>query len=435
MKGFQAGVLIFFGVFVFLGVLIFSGAIKIGSKNSSSSQAAVSRITVWGTIPAKNMNTVIAYLNQQQGIPISYQEKDPRTYDEELLNAFAFGRAPDMMLLSQDLIKKYENKIILIPYTYFPERTFDDTYIRAADIFKRQTGFLGFPLLADPLVVYYNQDLMESAGFTKPPVYWKDLFDYVPKLTQRNDALQILTSGVALGEFANVKNAKEIFLAMNLQLNNPVVAFDKTKGKYSPVLKEPSDVSSKPAAQSLNFLIEFSNPVNDVYSWNRSKPNSQSAFVAGDLALYFGLGSELRNIEQKNPNLNFDVASIPQVAELNNRITYADAYAIAIPQTSPNAQAALNLAASLANGSNTLAIVGTSGFAPMRRDLVSAGAGNTFNSVIYNAALNSRSWADPDSTSTDELFGRMIDNVTSGLSSSEDAVSAANTEMLQLLIK
>lgn len=435
MKGFQVGVLIFFGVFVLLGVLIFSGALKLPEKGGGGEQAAVGTIRIWGTVSKKSMNTAIAFLNSKnESLKIVYQEKDPRTFDDDLLNAFAFGGLPDMFLMSQEHIIAYEDKVVNIPFTNFPERTYSDTYIRSAEIFKRGAGFIGFPIFSDPLVMYYNQDLMEAAGYVAPPKYWKDLFEYVPKLTKKNEALQVLTSGVALGEFSNVKNAKEIFMAMNLQLNNPVVVAIEG-GRYESVLDVQSDVSGRPAVQSLNFYNEFSNPVNTVYSWNKSKPSSENAFIAGDLAIYFGLASEARTIALKNPNLNFDVSAIPQVKELPTRMTYADVYALAIPKTSPNAQMALSVAADLANGANTLALVAPTGFAPMRRDLIASGNTDKWNVVFYDSALNSRSWIDPDDEATTELFRTMVEDVISGLSNADDAVSDANSELRRIINK
>ncbi len=127
--------------------------------------------------------------------------------------------------------------------------------------------------------------------------------------------------------------------------------------------------------------------------------------------------------------LNFDVAMIPQVEELSNKITYADVYALAIPKNTTNAQMALSVAANLANGANTAAIVGSSGFAPMRRDLVGSPGGNTSNIVFYNSALNSRSWFDFNDEMTTNIFSQMNENVISGLESLDDAVDAANTEL------
>lgn len=434
MKGFQVGVMIFFGVFVLLGVLLFSGAIKLPDKGGSQ-QVVGGTIRIWGTVSKKGLNTAISFLNSKnESLKIIYQEKDPRTFQDDLLNAFAFGGLPDMFLMSQADIMTYEDKVITIPFTSFPERTFADTYVRSADIFKRGDGFIGFPIFSDPLVMYYNRDLLEAAGYVAPPKYWKDLFEYVPKLTKKNDALQVLTSGVALGEFVNIKNAKEIFLAMNLQLNNPIITTIEG-GRYDSVLNKQSNVSARPAVQSLNFYNEFSNPVNTVYSWNKSKPSSDNAFIAGDLAIYFGLASEARTIALKNPNLNFDVAALPQVEELPTKMTYADVYALAIPKTSPNAQAALTVATDLANGANTLALVGPSGYAPMRRDLIGGGSSDPWNAVFYDASLNSRSWIDPDDTATTELFKMMVEQVISGLSNAEDAISSADNELRRIINK
>lgn len=439
MKGFQVGVLVFFGVFVLLGVLIFSGVIKLPSKNSPAQQVAGGQINIWGTIPGDGIYTSLSFLNSQGGVgglSLSYQEKDPRTYEQDILNAFAFGGVPDLFFISQELIHKYEDKLILIPFTYFPERTFNETYIRAADIFKRPQGFLGFPVFVDPLIMYYNQDLLESENFTFPPSYWKDFFDYIPRLTKKNEAAQVTISGVALGEFSNVKNAKEIFAAMNLQLGNEMIVYDYESNRPKSIIDRPSSVSYTPAIQSLNFFNEFSNPLNEVYSWNKSKPNSENAFIAGDLAIYFGLSSELRSIQQKNPNLNFDIAELPQVKELNNKITYADVYALAIPRNSPNAQTAIAVAANLANGANTYSLVAPSGFAPMRRDLISANrnTGN-YNPVIYDSALYSRSWLDINTEETYKIFERMVESVVSGLSDPREAVENANIEIRTLITK
>ncbi len=45
--------------------------------------------------------------------------------------------------------------------------------------------------------------------------------------------------------------------------------------------------------------------------------DSKNMFLAGDLALYFGFASELDDLKNKNPNLNFDVTLFPQTGDLN----------------------------------------------------------------------------------------------------------------------
>lgn len=394
-----------------------------------------SSITIWGTVPSKNFTSAINYLNTQNPLMvIKYVQKDPRNFESDLLNAYAFGGLPDMFFLSQDLIFSYEDKIVNIPFTYFPERTYDDTYTRSANIFKNSTGFLGFPILADPLVMYYNRDILENAGFVNPPKYWSDLFEYVPKLVVKNEASQITRSAVSLGEFSNIKNAKAIFSALVLQLENPIVS-RVAEGRYTTLLNSPSNVSSRPTYQSLKFFNEFSDPLKNVYTWNKTMKDSENAFISGDLAIYFGFASELSNIKAKNPNLNFDVATLPQVKELNNAITYSNIYALAIPKTSPTAQTALTVAADLANGVNTWMLVAPSGMVPVRRDLLNKTEIDKYQKVFYSAGLSARSWIDPNNSKTTEIFSKMIEDVSSGLSNADESVKTADTALKLLLLK
>lgn len=436
MKGFQVGILIVFGVFVTLGVLIFSGAFdKKGEKAKEEQAAAAPSITIWGTVPSKKLSPAISRSIQNSGMTVKYVAKDPRTYEEDILNAFAFGGLPDAFLMSQDLLFTYEDKLITIPFTYFPERTYDESFVRSAEIFKKGTdGFLGFPLFADPLIMYYNQDLLETAGYAKPPVYWSDLFEYVPRLTKINEALKIETAGVALGEFENVKHAKDIFAALMLQLDNPIVTRGPD-GRFTSTLYGTSSVSRSPAAQSLDFYGGFSDPVKSIYSWNKSMPSSDVAFISGDLAIYFGFMSEFDAIKAKNPNLNFDIAPLPQVKELPTAVTYADIYALSIPKVSPRAQMALSIASSLSSGTAAAGIAGASGFAPVRRDLVSVANAGRYNSIFYRASLQSRSWIDPDDAATDQIFSGMFEDILSGLSTPDKSIKDAHTELKSLLLR
>ncbi len=63
-----------------------------------------------------------------------------------------------------------------------------------------------------------------------------------------------------------------------------------------------------------DFYTRFARPDNTLYSWNRSFSSDRDRFVSGDLALYFGYGSEGKELERLNPNLNFDIAEVPQGA-------------------------------------------------------------------------------------------------------------------------
>ena len=70
--------------------------------------------------------------------------------------------------------------------------------------------------------------------------------------------------------------------------------------------------SLPPFETSVQFFTNFSNANNQLYSWNRQQQLDRNAFTGGDLAMYFGFGSEAAALLKQNPNLNFDMAPMPQ---------------------------------------------------------------------------------------------------------------------------
>lgn len=435
MSKFQIGLLIFFGVFFALGLAIFSGGIKLPEK--STNETGISgTITVWGTIDRARLRETFEFFNEEQNgeLTINYVQKDERTYKDDLLQSFAFGGSPDVVIIPQDFIFTYLDKLAIIPNENFPKRLFDDSYIQAASIFRNESGVIGFPVFSDPIVMYYNKDILETAGFINPPKFWRELFTYTERITEKDEALNITQSGVALGEFQNVNHAKKILSALILQLGNSIVEtrYD-TNGipTYTSVIGERSPVSQNPGEQALRFYTEFANPLNEVYSWNKSLPSSQDAFVAGDLAIYFGPASEISIIQRKNPNLNFDISHIPQVEEIGKSITYSDVYALAIPKTTSNFPAAFTVASSLANSLYANALSNLAGFAPVRRDILSQTPPTKFSEIFYISALQSRTWLDPNRDLTNGIFSEMVENVLSGLKDHKKSVTDTQT-LLQI---
>jgi len=439
MKTFQIVLLIVFGIFGALAAAFFSGAIELPQKASQSpTGGAVGTVTMWGTLPKTQLRDTIDFFNKQSGgtLTLNYVEKNPRNYEKDLLDSFAFGGTPDIFVLPNNLINLYSDKVVEIPYQAFSERMFADTYIQAAEVFKTETGILGYPFLSDPLIMYYNKDHLDQNGILTPPKLWKDFSSIVPILTEKNQILEIQKSAVALGESKNIRNFKEILLAMNIQLGNPVVVRDFVKRNYTSVFSSKSLISAKPAEETLKFYLEFSNPLSSVYSWNKSRPDSLNAFIGGDLSIYFGFASEISLIQRMNPNLNFDVANIPQVEGSPNTLTYSNVYALAISKTTRNTQGAFYVAGQLANGFFAQPLSLVSGMSPVRRDLLTpASSLSKYSDIYYRSAIQSRSWVDPRYEETNIVFSNMIENVLSGLKDYSKSVSDTNTELRNLLAK
>lgn len=42
-------------------------------------------------------------------------------------------------------------------------------------------SIIAFPLTIDPLVMYWNRDILSNAGIVKPPAYWDEIYSIVKK--------------------------------------------------------------------------------------------------------------------------------------------------------------------------------------------------------------------------------------------------------------
>lgn len=428
MSNFRIIIIAIFVIFAVIGVLAFAGIGGLGGDDNT-----IGKVEIWGTVPQGLVSALLNDIRTEidNFDSVSYTQKNESTYSDEFVEALASGTGPDLFLLSHDAIVRHKDKIIEIPYKSFSERDFKNIFIEEGELYLTATGVLGLPFTVDPLVMYWNRDIFQTAGEANPPVYWDELFVLSPKITQRDLASNITRSFTALGEFGNIKNAKEILSALIIQSGNPIVA-SSDNGLRS-VIRENLGFATSPAEAAVRFYTEFSNPVKSVYSWNRSLPNSKQLFASGDLAIYFGFASELRELIRMNPNLNFDISALPQLRDADRKVTYGKMNAFAIPRTSKNPSGAFAAELMLTNINNIAALSSATGLPPVRRDLLVNKPTDAFTSVFYNGALISKAWLEPDSAKTDDIFQNMIESVTSGRARLSEAVNIADEELNLLL--
>ncbi len=425
-SSFQTILLIVFGV-VFVGaVVVFSGLISFGSKTADTSKPT-GTVTLWGIAPQTEMQSYIdTLLVGNNDYSIRYTEHPPANLQQDLIVALANGNPPDLILFSSELFSQFKEKLYTVPYTAYPERTYRDTNIDGAQIFLSKAGIAGFPLVVDPLVVYYNKDVLAKSNFVFPPKTWTELKLSIPLLTTRDARNRIVQSAIALGTATNVAHARDILSALFLQTGNSIIAYNGLTDMNSVVLGAlPAGSSVAPAAQALEFYTSFSNPTNSNYSWNISLPDSLAQFIAGKSAFYIGRASELFTIQAQNPNLNFDVTQLFQTGADVRPATFGSFLAVGMTKNAPNptaAYAAMNL---MSSATGVDALSKTLSLAPVRRDLLLVRQDNPYVSVFFNAALSAFSWPDPDPVATNQIFRTMITDVTSGASSPSTAITEA----------
>lgn len=178
----------------------------------------------------------------------------------------------------------------------------------------------------------------------------------------------------------------------------------------------------------LQFFTQFVNPTNANYSWNRGQTDSKTAFLAGNLATYFGFASELSGIRSKNPNLNFDVAQLPQVRSGGIKAVYARMYGLSIVRSTANANGVYQVLSILTDPTNLAKLAATMYLPPIRSDLIAQGSSDPYVSIFDQAALVSKTWLDADPVQSNQIFGSMIDSITSGQSSIYQALGDGSSQ-------
>ncbi len=418
------------GIFV---LCIIAGVTLFATYKPDSTQDNFPVITIWGTFPESTFTSLIQRLNSERAVTIqvNYVEKSPASFDKEFIENLARGVGPDAVLLPQEMLAKHLDKMVPIPYNVFSERDYKNNYIAQAELYLSPAGVMALPFTIDPLVMYWNKDMYTNAGISLYPTFWDEFTTIGNKITIKDVNSNIRRSAIALGEFSNVAHAREILSALLLQSGNPIsvrgeVGFESTLGEgvYS------GSLSSVPA---INFFVQFSNPQDPSYSWNRSLPNSKTWFLSGTLATYFGFASELYDLRYKNSNINFDVAPLPQYRSGHARITYGNMYGFSIVRTASNQAGTYAVLQSLTAPDALNSLGGITYLPPVRRDMINTGSTDPYLNIFYDSALISRSWLDTDVPHTFQIFKNMTESITSGRADTYTALQTAHFELNQSL--
>jgi ABC-type glycerol-3-phosphate transport system substrate-binding protein len=280
--------------------------------------------------------------------------------------------------------------------------------------------------------MYWNRDTFNSAGIAKYPTTWEEFTGsglkpgLVQKLTTKDQNGNVRKSAIALGDFTNITNAREIMGSLLLQIGNPVTTLDDQGYVVSAI--QPYS-SSKPS-YAFSFFSQFANPTNLNYSWNRGLPNDKTSFLSGNLATYFGFASELSDLRNKNANLNFDVAPLPQFAQTGERggikSLYAKMYGFSLVKNSAKLDGSYQVISILTNKDNMKILSDKMYNASILRDIIAQGSTDQYVTIFNQSALIAKTWLDVDVKQSNKIFGDLIQNIISGKKALDQAVKDAH---------
>ncbi|MFZ2299672.1 MAG: extracellular solute-binding protein [Candidatus Moraniibacteriota bacterium] len=288
---------------VVFGALLLSGC---GFKSAPPESYQV-KLEVWGVFDDSDAYAEIfgAYrkINPYVG-ELNYRKLPIETYQEDLLDALAAGKGPDIFMIRNAWRSAFEDKVATAPET-FTEKEYRDTFVDVvANDFIKDGQIYGVPLSADSLALYYNKDIFNAAGIARPPVTWEELLSLVPRLNSIDSLGNVRQSAVALGTAYNINRSTDVLTAMMLQMGSGIGESGQRRIEFA-------DDNSR---RALEFYTQFANISSGAYSWNPRLHYSIDAFYEGTLGMMVNYSWHYATIKQKNAKLNFGTAPLPQFA-------------------------------------------------------------------------------------------------------------------------
>lgn len=423
-----------------IGIMMFVAFIFILGGSGGGPAGGEAALTVWGVFDTSEAfdSAIGEFQKANKNITVTYRQFPYADYEPALLNALAAGEGPDIFMIHNTWLPEHIKKIRPLP-TQFPGTKaplmtlpqFRTTFVDVAedDLVVDGTVY-GMPLYTDTLALFYNRDLLSSAGIANPPRTWEEFQADVQALTQYDESQNITRSGAALGTAKNINRATDILMMLMLQSGVQMTNTDVTAATFS------RSVEGTPVGEiALQMYTDFANPRKadvKIYSWNDRKNYNINAFAAGETAMIINYSHQIEAIRKISPRLNFAVAAVPQPKPDDAR-TYANYWALSVALQSKHPYEAWQFAHFMTAGAGNIPYLNATLRPAARRDLIEQQKNDPDLNVFAVQALTARSWFQADSAAIETIFADMIDAVNLGGVSIKDALRQAEAKVSVLM--
>jgi len=430
------GTLIIIGAIVVIVLLLASVFLGIlpGSRPAKPAQVT---LEFWGLFDdlAAWRPIFEAYQKDNSNVYFKYTKMNSDTYEQDLIEALASGKTPDIIMFHSSWLAKHGNKISPLPETLMSLRSFQETFPDVAAVnFISQNKIYALPVWTDVLAMFYNKDLFNTAGIATPPKTWDDFIKVVQKLSAKDKFGNLTRSGAAIGTANNVNNAADILSLLMLQAGTKMISDDGAEAAFNKVITAGGS-TYKPGESALRFYTDFANSKSVAYTWNEKFSNSFDAFASGQTAIVFDYAVNVSRLKQQAPNLRLGIASVPQLADAAKTVNYADFWGYSVPLASKNPEAAWNFLVFLTGKDINQYFSNAVSRPASRRDVLSDEQASADLGVFASSILSAANWYRVDPDKINDIFKNMINSVVLENVKPADAISDAAARVTSLMRK
>ena len=376
----------------------------------------------------KMQGIISAYQTLHPNVTIEYTKKNIENYESDLLNALAAGNGPDIFSLNNTWVPKYMDKIVPATEKTFTVKAYRDTFVDAAarDMI-RDNKIYGTAMWVDSLGLYYNKDLMGSAGIATPPKTWEELASHTRRIVRQDANGYFSRSGVAMGTNKNVNRAVDIIYLLMLQAGAVPWSSDGSSPQFANSVFRDSQ-SAKPGEEAVSFYTSFANPSSANYSWNEESDYSIDAFANRRAAYLYGYSFTRQYIDSKASNLNYDVAPVPQYNLTDPTVNYSYYFAEVVSKQSKAQEWAWDFLKFATSKDNLNAYYQTDKQPSSRRDLIEQQTNDPDIGVFAHANLTGKTFYKVDEAKFDGIIADMIDNIILRGQQPDEALTRAQSQ-------
>lgn len=395
-----------------------------GTKIGNTSKEI--KLTIWKPFVSEEYMHVLTdeYTKIHPNVSFEYKSPDINNYESDLLNALAAGNGPDIFSINNTWLPKYIDKITAAKDNQFSYKEFHDNFVDVVvKDFSKDQKVYGTALSVDSLALYYNKDILGTVGIVAPPKTWAELQGDVRKIARQDQTGYFSRSGAPLGTSSNINRAQDIVALFMLQAGSIPWSADGLSPKFN----------SPEGRTALRFYTSFATPSSDNYNWNLRSDYSIDAFANGRSAFLYSYTYARQQIIAKSPNLNFDVAPVPQYSYESNSVNFANYFGEVVSKQSPNADTAWDFLHFITTKDALDKYYAKSKVPSSRRDLIALQIQDLEIGVFANANLTAKSFYKPDEAKMNDILNKMIDAVILNNKSVDEALGQAESQASTLV--
>ena len=417
-------------VAVFLAVILILKGIGGGTTQSAT-------LEFWGVFDDRGAfdKVIKDFQTQNPGIKVLYRQFSYEEYERSLIDALAAGTGPDVVMIHNTWLPKHGDKLRALPATMPGEKkplvTIQDYKTNFVDVafndFVFNNQIYGLPLYVDTLALFYNKDIFNSAGITRPPQNWEEFNYDVETITRLDGSGQITQSAGAIGTARNINRSTDLLSALMIQTGVRMTDADNRSASFA------GSFNGTPVGeQALRYYTDFANPSVRTYTWNDVQHYSVDAFIEGKTAMMFNYSHEVDVLKNKSSRLNFGVAPMPQVSSTDIK-NYANYWGVGVSVGSKYTNEAWKFVAYLTSKEGAQSYLSATLRPSARRELIELQRNDLNLGVFAVQALSARSWYQIDNTAIETIFADMIDDVNFKRSSVKNSLENAESRINVLM--